>query len=510
MQRKDGRTVITVGKFGSRVSVEDGHGRSPRLRYIVDGRKIRISVPGLCLTHEDGTPSMDGAQDAELLATQVSLALRRQSDPMAPIRDFLHPPRPVIADTSLKTITNHYFLWATMNVSRDCVVNYKGHYRHLETHLGAAYDLELLDMDAVDVVVAGMAATYLEQSNQTESRSQRTRNANAREKVHAKRRDERRRDRERAAAAGPIVPIIEPGDDDRDVAISEPGEDDRPKKPLTGGVVACEKALSFLFMVGRWAAARKGMKLKSTPVRPPNLGKMVRIAWSNQTSETGDPQRPLYSPAETARLLALKPDEDPRIRFLVDVATGTRMGQSASSMRSHLDLANTQIGYGMLTVPDGSDRKRGVDIDLSARALRAVKAALTGYLKPLERAYKQGRIKDYPLVPGGDLTALAGFQDIGCPEMIAEAYLGDLWDRFEQLSGVKKVEGRRWYGLRRRFRTAAAMLCRDRQVLDRLMGHRTGGVGAIYEDPNDPVLRRRCMKLRERIWTELTKKRRKA
>lgn len=496
MRRKDGRTVITVGKFGNRVAVEDGHGRWARLRFFVDGEKCRISVPGLRLTHDDGAPCTDGKESAEVLATKVSQAIRRRSDPMAPIREFLDPPRPVITDTSLHATTVRYFLWATKNVSRDCVVNYRAHSRHLETHLGAAYDLELLDVSAVDVVVAGMVETYLERASQSESRSQRTRNAIAREKVHAKRRDERRRDRERAAAAGRVVQFIEPADDERR------------KKPLTGGVVACEKALSFLFMLGRWAAARR--QLKSTPVRPPNLGKTVRTAWSNQTSETNEPQRLLYSPVEAERLLAPKPDEDPRVRFLVDVATGTRMGQSAGSWRSDLDLANTQIGHGMLTVPDGSDKKRGVDIDLSARALRAVKAALTGYLKPLERAYKQGRIKDYPLVPGGDLAALAGFQDIGCPETIAEAYLGDLWDRFEQLSGVKKVEGRRWYGLRRRFRTAAAMLCRDRQVLDRLMGHRTGGVGAIYEDPNDPVLRRRCLKLREQIWTELTKKRRKA
>ncbi|MDP1891643.1 MAG: hypothetical protein Q8K55_12185, partial [Gemmatimonadaceae bacterium] len=135
---------------------------------------------------------------------------------------------------------------------------------------------------------------------------------------------------------------------------------------------------------------------------------------------------------------------------------------------------------------------------------------LQGYLKPLERARRQGRIPDYPLVPGGELADLIEFDGTRVPEAIAESHLGDLWDRFEQLSGVKKVEGRRWYGLRRRFRTAAAMFCGDRQVLDRLMGHHTGGVGALYEDPNDPVLRRRCLKLREQIWTELTKKRRKA
>ena len=123
-------------------------------------------------------------------------------------------------------------------------------------------------------------------------------------------------------------------------------------------------------------------------------------------------------------------------------------------MRSTVDLNPDNATQGRFFVPGVGRKKPGSWIDLDVRGVAEFKLAFRTWLLRFEAAYRDRRLCNYPIYPEGDLD-LSDVPDdeLGNIRPISESFLGELVDDWEAAAGVRKVEGRRWYGHRRLFKT---------------------------------------------------------
>ncbi len=162
---------------------------------------------------------------------------------------------------------------------------------------------------------------------------------------------------------------------------------------------------------------------------------------------------PAYDEADVRRFFSVLRRIDPRIALLLEIALGSRLGQACRITRKSLDLISDHVGAGKLTIPEGEEKKPGMVLDLSRRAVRAIRRAFATYLAIFEGAYPSGDIADYWLDPGGwpqDLKTPSALRNAEC---ISEQFLGKLFDEAETSAGVEKMRKRRTHGLRRFVRT---------------------------------------------------------
>lgn len=212
------------------------------------------------------------------------------------------------------------------------------------------------------------------------------------------------------------------------------------------------------------------------------------------------PKRPRYSEAELKRLWGRLPGADPRLQLAVGLGGEFRVGQAIRSWRSDLDLSpDAGNGHGTFTI-HGSLRKKGEEVYLTVeqRALAdGVVDLETGHLRDFERAYQAGEIEDYPLFPGGELED--GKVPFEQPfVMMARRTLHTYFIELEEAAGVEHVEGRAFYGMRRRSTDETRKYTDDERVRDASGGWtpNSGTRGNIYMATRDPDVLKAAARVR--------------
>jgi hypothetical protein len=223
--------------------------------------------------------------------------------------------------------------------------------------------------------------------------------------------------------------------------------------------------------------------------------------WERETGRDlemeAEEDEPRHTPEEAGRIYASlgDPRVDPRLALMLRIGGGDqRLGQVSETMRSRLDLRDgAGIGYGVLR-PRGRGRKRTSPIYLTAEERAAIDYEMQdGYLRELEAAYQRGELKDYPLFPGRRLSAgvpwseevkgqtireRLGYTTAEDPEALQpmdKSRLEDYFKVLEDVAEVEHIEGRGWYGLKRRAsddyeEVAAGMDGVDRKTLNVAQG----------------------------------------
>lgn len=213
-----------------------------------------------------------------------------------------------------------------------------------------------------------------------------------------------------------------------------------------GGRRHAEQCVQLLRACLVWAV-RAG-KLKQVPDLP--SGWMAELAsdWEQITGvadDADDEPGPAFSPEEAAAIYRVAPDGDPRIWLAIEIALELRLGQVIRVMRSDLDLDRGEFGT---LVVRGRRKKRGTTILLDREGRRVIdKLMATGYLQPLEAAFRDGRITDYPIFPGGHIGY--GFDPARHLKPLTKSGARGMFLKVEERAGVKHMRGRAWYGFRR-------------------------------------------------------------
>jgi hypothetical protein len=246
----------------------------------------------------------------------------------------------------------------------------------------------------------------------------------------------------------------------------------------TGGRRATHMAVIALVRVARWL--EEAGKVSSPATRPPhNWRKQCDADWQSTTGEasTDEDDRPRYTPAELGRLHLALERADPRLRLAVELAGEARLGPVVKRCRRSdlsLDAGAGALGLGQLRV-SGAGTKPGVKIDFDATQRALVDATLAeGYLRDLERLYRDGVVSNYWLWPAGRLRD--GRARTHVTKHMDDRTLNDLWRALERLAGVPHKPGRGAYGMRRISTDLAEDLEPDERALDGLFGHTPQGM----------------------------------
>jgi hypothetical protein len=190
--------------------------------------------------------------------------------------------------------------------------------------------------------------------------------------------------------------------------------------------------------------------------------------------------------------------------------------------RSDVDLSRVgAFGLGRVTV-HGLGKKLGVTRDLTPEERAAIDRALTGYLRDLETARLKGVRANYPMFPAGRLrydvapsrmpkrrNAAAIIPSVKrasatvSESPIAKRTLVDLFHDLERAAKVNVIEGRGWYGIRRR----AADVYEDYETDERVLNHQTGHHHSdtrreIYQERDREVIRAKSAQTRRRVRLE--------
>lgn len=241
-------------------------------------------------------------------------------------------------------------------------------------------------------------------------------------------------------------------------------------KKGTGGVPTADKIVGVLRSTIVWLQ-QEGHMEPGTGLPAPRWKQLMREEFVDITSAPLPDVRKLrYSVQESAKLWEAMPQADPRVYLAAEIGAELRLGQVPRSRRSDV---RPHAGHELGTVRvHGKGKKMGELVVLTDAQRAVLQHALTdGYLRELEAAYKAGEIKDYHLIPGGRLRTVNGV-------LVARVERADTrwgktgiskaWRHLEQLAGVAHVDGRLWYGLRRRGADDAEDATSDARVLNKL------------------------------------------
>jgi hypothetical protein len=451
---KPDATAETVAKLATSVRVV--------ATEFLDREGVRISTDAtVSVRNEDGSVGVLDQNQAEQFALRASQTQRDVSEPrVVDERADATPKAVTIWPTSVGVLSTMFLDRNCGGITTDSVVNYRSLLEDICTVLGDEFDLEMLNEDSDERLVRGLAKLWLQ-----------------RQDLHG------------------VSPEHLRGEPDLAKFIAS--------EVRRGGAVAAEKSISLAYRLARWAN-------RQDKLRPPSMLEndwRDRVAnhWANAVAGPRHVvDRPRHDIDEARSVIGCREKADKRLKLWFSTAYGTR-GQIRRVMRTHVDLAPDIATQGRFFIPGGSRKKPGSWIDLDARGVAEFELAFCTWLARFELAYREGRLRNYPIFPEGDLEWSDVPDDaLGTIRPISESFLGELYDSWEVAAGVRKVAGRRWYGHRRLFKTLTMKHETDRSVLDRLMGHHTGGTGAIYEDHEDPRVRKRAMEVRELVWKDLT------
>ena len=227
------------------------------------------------------------------------------------------------------------------------------------------------------------------------------------------------------------------------------------------GARGAEITASRVFAVAQW--------LRDEEIIPPQScvpwkkwKQELKDDWSKLSGNVGAPPvaRPRYTLEESRKLLKASKEADPRFALLLAVGAELRLGQVARCRRTDLDLTHRT-----LTV-HASGHKGGAVVKLTKGQFAAVKRALSGYLRELEK-----HCADYPLFPSGQMPGGRSGRAVATVDRHATAQPIErtairLWMRaLEVVADVPHVSGRGAYGIRRAAVDAAKAMKISREGL---------------------------------------------
>lgn len=239
----------------------------------------------------------------------------------------------------------------------------------------------------------------------------------------------------------------------RTIYVGRPRSDDsttpstRAKRDVRwGGRRHAEQCVQLLSSCLVWAV-RAG-KLRQAPELPSGWMAELATDWEQITGVADEPTDdvgPAYSPEEAGAIYRAAPDGEPRIWLAIELALELRLGQVIRIMRSDLDLERGD--YGALVVR-GRGKKLGTTIFLDQQMRAVIDRLMSrGYLQPLEAAFRDKRIKDYPLIPGGKIGY--GLDPARRHKPLTRSGAQGMFLRVEASAKVQHLRGRLWYGFRR-------------------------------------------------------------
>ena len=200
------------------------------------------------------------------------------------------------------------------------------------------------------------------------------------------------------------------------------------------------------------------------------------------------------------------PGIEPRIALVFDLAAEYRIGQGLRCRRSHLlryfdeegayAVAEQVTHATHLQIP-GNRRKPGARIRLSPEQLQHLIAVTSsGFLSQCEAHFAQGVLDDYPLVPSGRLVQ-GKAPPISDQTAMTRSTALHAFHELEMLSGIEPLEGRGWYGIRRKNIDLSHEYTDDAAVLNAAGGWTDSRTReAIYEDRESESIQRAAMEVR--------------
>lgn len=216
-----------------------------------------------------------------------------------------------------------------------------------------------------------------------------------------------------------------------------------------------------------------------------------------------DPKKPRYTKAEYAKLWAALPKADPRVRLAVEIGAELRLGQVVERTRRSDVVPHGIHEIGMVIV-HGSGKKFGEDVVLNdEQRAGLVEAITTGFLSECERAYKAGEIPDYLLIAGGHLLGEKSGNPKAQPKnalmTIQKRAMQGYWRELEELADVQHMDGRGWYGVRRRASDDSEDETSDERVLNKMGGWKNSQTRRRYQDAGRTDIAEKAADVRSKI-----------
>jgi integrase len=252
-----------------------------------------------------------------------------------------------------------------------------------------------------------------------------------------------------------------------------------------------------------------------------NWREQMRREWEQLTTQRIARRAPRHSSDEIRQIFAAleHPDVDPRIALAIELGAEARLGQVRRLRRKDVDLSPVgAFGLGRVTV-HGAGKKLGVTRDLTPEERGAIDRALGGYLKHLEDAYTSGLRSDYPMFPAGrlqydtppsripkkrrageEMAVVRRAAAAASDAPLEKRSLTDMFHDLERAAGIEPVEGRGWYGIRRRAADVYEDYETDERVLNDQTGHRHSDTRReIYQERDREAIRARSAHTRRRV-----------
>lgn len=260
-----------------------------------------------------------------------------------------------------------------------------------------------------------------------------------------------------------------------------------------------KRAAMTLVRIASWLHAQKP-ESGASPLTVENVSQDVQKIWQS-TFQTGTKgEKPRHDPLEYQRLIVGLYDPatpiDPRARLAFLMNVERRTGQVRRVMRTDITMEH---GRPFAFRISATGNKKTNDLYLFVdRAAEELELALTsGYLCKYEEAYKQGKIKNYPIFLQGKLTD-EGYIRFDPKKLLKAPYnersLLEEFRALEKHCNIEPIPGRGWYGLKRLAADLLDQLTEDEELKNRFFSHDSTATRDIYRQVESRI-RREAQKL---------------
>jgi hypothetical protein len=264
------------------------------------------------------------------------------------------------------------------------------------------------------------------------------------------------------------------------------------------GVRAAEMIVGSLRSAMAWLAQEEYVE-PNTALPAQGWKTQMLSEWAARTLKPIAPsKKPRYSKVESALIWLALPNADPRVRLATEIGAELRLGQVVTRTRRSDISAHGEHVIGKVRI-HGAGKKKGAEVVLTdAQRDALVEAMTTGYLSDLERAYQAEKIPDYMLI-GGGYMALGKAQVANAMRPMGKRALRTYWRRLEKLAGVAHIDGRGWYGMRRRAADDAEDVEDDARVLNIMGGWSDSQTRTKYQEQGRSEIAEKAAQVRDKI-----------
>lgn len=264
------------------------------------------------------------------------------------------------------------------------------------------------------------------------------------------------------------------------------------------GVRATEMVCGSLRTAMSWLAQEEHVE-PNTALPAKGWKGQLHAEWEKITGKPIAPPKKLrYTKEEAARLWKHLPQADARIRLATEIGAELRLGQVVERTRRSDVAPHGGHEIGKVQV-HGAGKKFGELVILTDDQRAAiVEAVTTGYLADLEEAYQSRKIDDYILITGGYLAG-GRAQVKNAMKALSKRVVRKFWRELEAKARVPHIDGRGWYGLRRRGADDAEDVESDARVLNRMGGWKNSQTRSRYQEEGRTELSEKAANVRGKI-----------